>query len=140
MGKFSGCFIGILMLVAGSALAAEDEFSSTLTDMQGNVLVNQGQEYKKATLKQRFKDGDLVLVKENEWFEIAYDKGCDEKVEGPIIYTVDTGACGAALWFGSSAAINATSAAAVATWGGGLVVCGALCGDGGDGRDNPVSP
>lgn len=135
--RILGCTVAMLVLFSGSALAAEDEYSSTLTDMKGNVLVNAGQEYKKALIEQRLKDDYLVLVKEGEWFEISYDNGCDEKVEGPEIYTVNEGACGAILL---PVGIGATTAT-VGVWAGGLVLCGALCETGGgDGNDRPVSP
>lgn len=83
------------MLISAGVLASENEHSAILTDMQGNVLVNEGQDYKKARINQEFRDNDLILMRAGDWIEISYDNGCDERIEGPNIYIVHEDKCGA---------------------------------------------
>ncbi len=66
--------IATSLLLSSTAFAAEG--AATLSNQQGTVLVNQGEEFITATEAQVLKAGDRVLVMEGGSAEVIFNDGC----------------------------------------------------------------
>ena len=66
--------IAASLLLSSTAFAADG--AATLSNQQGTVLVNQGEEFITATEAQVLKAGDRVLVMEGGSAEVIFNDGC----------------------------------------------------------------
>jgi len=130
MKKVSSIAVAALMMVSGVALAAD----ATLGNIEGSVLVNAGQDYQAATSGMGLEDGNRVMVMENSTAVVRYENGCEQTIEGSVIYTVDGEACKTGVVAGAVFG-NMTMTEAI-TMGG--IVIGVILIEGNN--DNPVSP
>jgi hypothetical protein len=77
-----------LVLALGSASALADDFTATLTETEGKVLVNQGEEFVPATEGMRLKPGDRIMAQNNGEAEIKFDDECKSEVDENTIVTI----------------------------------------------------
>lgn len=74
---------------AFSASAAEvPATNAVITDVEGTVSVNQGEEFVPATEGMRLKPGDRIMVPDDSQVEISYDDNCRYEVDENRIATV----------------------------------------------------
>jgi len=130
MKALSTIFTALLICFSGFAFAAD----ATLSGLEGSVLVNAGKDYKKASDGTEVNDGYRVMIMENSKVTIAYENGCEQTIEGSVIYTVDGEACKTGVVAG--AVFGNMTAAEAFTMGG--IVVGVILIEGD--KDEPVSP
>ncbi len=84
-------------LVAGSALAQQPQQDTIakLSDLEGNVLVSQGDAMVAATANQRVVAGTRVVTTSGAKVTVGYDVGCDVRLKENERFTVNIGPCGA---------------------------------------------
>ena len=71
----AGTFVGLAFaLAATSATAAEP--NATLSNVSGNVSVNQGKEFAPAQADMRLKPGDRVMISDKGSATITFDDAC----------------------------------------------------------------
>ena len=87
----------VAALGAGPALAQQQGTVAKLADLEGNVLVSQGDAMVAGTNGQRLPAGARVLSTAGAKVTIIYDFGCDVRLKENERFTVDMGACGALL-------------------------------------------
>ena len=86
-----------LALGSTTALAQTSGTVARLTDVEGNVLVSQGDAMVAATNNQRVPVGARVLTTTGAKVVVNYDVGCDVRLDQNQRFTVRTGACAALL-------------------------------------------
>ena len=82
-------------LGAGPALAQQQGTVAKLSDIEGNVLVSQGDAMVAGTNGQRLPVGARVVSTAGAKVTINYDTGCDVRLTENQRFTVAVGACGA---------------------------------------------
>ena len=82
-------------LGAGPALAQQQGAVARLSDIEGNVLVSQGDAMVAGTNGQRLPVGARVVSTAGAKVTINYDTGCDVRLTENQRFTVAVGACGA---------------------------------------------
>ena len=89
----------VVLLFSGSAWA-EDGYNAVLLEVEGEVLLFQGDRYLPVEAGRRLKDGDRLMIMENSKARVVFDNDCDITWEGAKIIDVDAEACNklAALW------------------------------------------
>jgi hypothetical protein len=100
-------------LAAGSAAAQQQGTIARLSDIEGNVLVSQGDAMVAGSSGQRVPVGTRVVTTAGAKVTINYDFGCDVRLKENERFTVRVGACAALL-----AAVEALGPAAGAIGGG----------------------
>jgi len=93
----AGTFVGLAFaLAAASATAAEP--NATLSNVSGNVSVNQGKEFAPAQADMRLKPGDRIMVSEKGAATITFDDACRLDLgESKIITVPAKSACAGAV-------------------------------------------
>jgi hypothetical protein len=93
----AGTFVGLAFaLAATSATAAEP--NATLSNVSGNVSVNQGKEFAPAQADMRLKPGDRVMVSDKGSATITFDDACRLDLgESKIITVPAKSACAGAV-------------------------------------------
>ncbi len=88
-----------LLLLSGSSMA-KDEHNAVLLEVEGEVLLFQGDRYLPVKAGQRLKDGDRLMIMEDSRARVVFDNDCDITWEGAKIIDVNADACNklAALW------------------------------------------
>ena len=86
-----------LALAAGAATAQQQNTIAKLQDVQGNVLVSQGDAMVAASPDQRVSAGTRVVTTAGAKVTINYDAGCDIKLNENQRFTVSVGPCAALL-------------------------------------------
>lgn len=99
------------VLGAGGSAAQQAGTVARLNNLEGNVLVSQGDAMVAATNGQRVPAGTRVLTMAGGKVGIVYDNGCDISLKENQRFTVRTGECGALL----AEVVNLGPAPAVAT-------------------------
>ena len=66
-----------------------DNFNATLTAVQGEILIFQGEKYVPAETNMRIRNGDRILAMRNSSAVISYDHGCLQNVEEFSVLDVD---------------------------------------------------
>ena len=143
-------------LVAGSAFAQQQGTMAKLADVEGNVLVSQGDAMVAGANGQRVAAGARVVTTAGAKVTIDYDVGCDVRLKENERFTVRLGECPILLTevvpLGPAAGAIGGGAGAVATGGafGGLTATQAIIGVAGIAavgfgayevfRNKPVSP
>lgn len=84
-------------LGAGPALAQQQGAVAKLSDIEGNVLVSQGDAMVAGTNGQRLPVGARVVSTAGAKVTINYDSGCDVRLKENERFTVAAGACAALL-------------------------------------------
>jgi len=84
-------------LGAGSALAQQQGTVAKLADIEGNVLVSQGDAMVAGSNGQRVPVGTRVVTTAGAKVTINYDFGCDVRLKENERFTVSLGACAALL-------------------------------------------
>jgi hypothetical protein len=84
-------------LGAGSALAQQQDPVAKLADIEGNVLVSQGDAMVAGSNGQRVAVGTRVVSTAGAKVTINYDFGCDVRLKENERFTVNLGACAALL-------------------------------------------
>lgn len=81
------------VLGASVAFAQTDkpESDAELVEIEGSVLVNQGEQFVPASEGIRLKEGDRVMAMSESGALIKYDDGCDVRVEPDTVVTLDEG-------------------------------------------------
>jgi hypothetical protein len=95
--RFSMGFALAAAFGAGSALAQQQGAVAKLVDIEGNVLVSQGDAMVAATNDQRVPAGTRVVTTAGAKVTINYDFGCDVRLKENERFTVALGACAALL-------------------------------------------
>jgi hypothetical protein len=72
--RFTKTILAASLLLSSTAFAAEG--AATLSNQQGTVLVNQGEEFVTATEAQALKAGDRVMVMEGGSAQVTFGNGC----------------------------------------------------------------
>ena len=104
-------------LFAGAALAQQQQGTvAKLADVEGNVLVSQGDAMVAGSNGQRVPAGTRVVTTAGAKATVNYDFGCDVRLKENERFTVNLGACAALL-----AAVEPAAAGAI---GGGTAVAG----------------
>lgn len=85
------------VLGAGPALAQQQGAVARLSDLEGNVLVSQGDAMVAGTHGQRLPVGARVVSLAGGKVTINYDSGCDVRLKENERFTVAMGACAALL-------------------------------------------
>jgi hypothetical protein len=84
-------------LGAGPGLAQQQGAVAELSDLEGNVLVSQGDAMVAGTHGQRLPVGARVVSLASAKVTIKYDSGCDVRLKENERFTVAMGACAALL-------------------------------------------
>lgn len=89
--RYASAFTVAFLMAVSTASAA------TLSSIEGEVLVNTGNGFAKATAEQQLKTGDRVMIgARGGKASVAYDPACAEQVERGFVVTVKPFApCGA---------------------------------------------
>ncbi len=89
----------VVLLLSGSAWA-KDEDNAVLLEVEGEVLLFQGDRYLPVKAGRRLKDGDRLMIMENSKARVVFDNDCDITWEGAKIIDVNADACNklAAIW------------------------------------------
>jgi hypothetical protein len=106
-------------LFAGSALAQQQGAVAKLADLEGNVLVSQGDAMVAGSNGQRLPVGTRVVTTAGAKVTVSYDVGCDVRLVENQRFTVNVGACAALL-----ASVEPLGPAAGAIGGGAGAVAG----------------
>jgi len=101
-------------LFAGSAFAQQQGTVAKLSDVEGNVLVSQGDAMVAGSNGQRLVAGTRVVTTAGAKVTIDYDFGCDVRLKENERFTVNLGACAALLSAVEPAAAGAIGGGAVA--------------------------
>lgn len=92
------CLLAASASLAQQASETTVTHTATLTEIQGEVLVFQGEKYVPAKLGMRVKNGDRILVLQDGEAKIRYIGSCTETAVSSSIYIVDrVGSCGGVL-------------------------------------------
>jgi hypothetical protein len=109
------------VLATGPSLGQQPQnVVATLKDLEGNVLVSQGDAMVTGTLDQRLPAGTRVVTTAGAKVTISYDVGCDVRLKENERFTVNVGPCAALL-----AAVEPLGPAAGAIGGGAVAAAGA---------------
>lgn len=84
----------LLACLASSMAFAQSEApraSAVLVDLQGSILVNEGEQFLAATEGLPLSSGDRVMALENSTALLRYEDGCDVKVEPETVVTLTEG-------------------------------------------------
>jgi hypothetical protein len=107
-------------LTAGSAFGQQAQNTvATLSDVQGNVLVSQGDAMVAAASNQRVPAGTRVVTTSGARVTVHYDVGCDVRLNENQRFTVRVGPCAVLL-----AEVEALGPAAGAIGGGAAATAG----------------
>ncbi len=123
---FSLLFGIVALLGAGASAAQQAGTVARLNNLEGNVLVSQGDAMVAATNGQRVPAGTRVLTMAGAKVGIVYDSGCDVSLKENQRFTVRTGECATLL----TEVVSLGPAPAVATGVTSNLVVGVLAGAG----------
>ena len=89
----------VALLFSGGA-RAKDGHNAVLLEVEGEVLLFQGDRYLPVKAGRRLKDGDRLMIMENSKARVVFDNDCDITWEGAKIIDVNADACNklAAMW------------------------------------------
>ena len=78
-------FLAVLAFAAsGTALAA----TATVTRYNGNVMANEGEQFRPVQVGQVLSTGDRVMVPQGGSAHLSFDDGCDMDVQGNTLVTI----------------------------------------------------
>ncbi|WP_456375044.1 hypothetical protein [Thiolapillus sp.] len=91
-------FLSMLLFHAG--VWAKDDSIAVLSEVEGEVLLFQGDRYLPVKQGRRLKEGDRLMIMENSRAHLVFDDDCEITWEGAKIIDVSADACNrfAALW------------------------------------------
>ncbi len=87
--RFTKTILAASLLLSSTAFAAEG--AATLSNQQGTVLVNQGEEFVTATEAQALKAGDRVMVMEGGSAQVTFSDGCVLPLTAGSMFVVSDG-------------------------------------------------
>ncbi len=89
----------VALLFSGGAWAKDGD-NAVLLEVEGEVLLFQGDRYLPVKAGRRLKDGDRLMIMENSKARVVFDNDCDITWEGAKIIDVNAEACNklAAIW------------------------------------------
>lgn len=85
---------GVLALLLGAGVSGQPQAptsAATLVDIEGNVLVNRGEQFVQGGDGDVLASGDRVMAMEASSALLRYDDGCDVKVEPETVVTLSEG-------------------------------------------------
>ncbi len=89
--RLTGLALCLALVSVAHGQAEAPKSSATLSDVNGSVLVNRGEQFVQGTEGDVLASGDRVMAMDNSGALLKYDDGCDVRVEPGTVVTLSEG-------------------------------------------------